>query len=205
MAVLRKADVIDGAWSLVDSEGLDDLTMRRLGASLDVRGSAIYRHFPTKEALLDAMADRLLEGAVDSLPDIAWPDQLALLADRLRTALLSRRDGARVVAGAFANGANTIAGTELAISVLCRAGLRPAQAGWLAFALFYYVLGHTIEEQAQVRMPPGDDWRSRTDRLDIPTSSQYEEALESLTSVDPAERFAYGLRTFIEGIISRAS
>lgn len=197
---LRKANVVDEALRFLDSEGLDQLTMRRLGAALNVQGGALYRHFPNKEALLDAVADKIVEDIGAPLPDIPWPGQIRILGNRLRTALLSCRDGARVVAGTFSPGANTIIGSDTAVRVLCGAGLPPAQAGWVSFALFYYVLGHSIEEQAQLRLPRDYDWRARTERLDVEVSPQYAAALDSLTGTDPAERFEYGLDLFIEGL-----
>src|SRR5437016_5684932 len=112
------------------------------------------RH-PTKDALLDAVAERLLEGVGDPLPDVPWRDQLRILAGRLRTALLAHRDGARVVAGTYVGGANTLTAGQAAVEVLCEAGLSPDQAGRLTFALFYYVLGHVIEEQALDQLPDG--------------------------------------------------
>ena len=201
--LLRKADVVDGALRFLDAEGLDGLTMRKLGAALSVQGGALYRHFPNKEALLDAVADKLLEGVGDPLPDVPWRDKVYILADRLRTALLAHRDGARVVSGTFAPGVNTITATDTALNVLCEVGLPPAEAGWLTFALFYYVLGHAIEEQAQSQLPPGDDWRSRNMRSDVAVSQRYAEALDSLTSTDPAQRFTYGLSAFIAGVASQ--
>ncbi|RKT88985.1 regulatory protein, tetR family [Saccharopolyspora antimicrobica] len=198
--LLRKANVVDGAMRFLDAEGLDALTMRKLGATLNVQGGALYRHFPNKEALLDAMADKILEGVAGSLPDVAWDEQIFVLCDRLRTSMLAHRDGARVVSGTYSPGVNTIAGTDTAIQILCRAGAAPAQAGWLTFALFYYVLGHTIEEQALGELPADDDWRSRNARHAVDASAEYAAALDSLTSTDPAKRFAYGLRTFLDGI-----
>jgi AcrR family transcriptional regulator len=201
--LLRKANVVDGALKFLDAEGLDGLTMRKLGAALNVQGGALYRHFPNKEALLDAVADKLIEGVGDPLPDVPWPDQIHILGDRLRTALLAHRDGARVVAGTYVNGVNTVTATDLAVQVLCEAGLAPTQAGWLAFALFYYVLGHVIEEQAQAHLPADDDWRSRSSRSVTHVSPQYAQAVDALVRSDPAERFDYGLTVFIEGVASQ--
>lgn len=197
---LSKAIVVEEALRFLDSKGLDQLTMRKLGAALNVQGGALYRHFPNKEALLDAVADRIVEGVSDPLPAAYWPEQIRILSRRLRTALLSHRDGARVVAGTFAPGANTIVGSDMAVQVLCEAGLPPAQAGWASFALFYYVLGHTIEEQALRQLPPDYGWRARTERLNVTVSPQYAAALDALTGSDPAERFHYGLNVFIEGL-----
>ncbi|MFI6093101.1 TetR/AcrR family transcriptional regulator C-terminal domain-containing protein [Streptomyces sp. NPDC051218] len=198
---LSKAKVVDEALRLLDTEGLDQLTMRKLSAALNVQGGALYRHFPNKEALLDAVADKIVEGISEPLPDVPWPEQIRILGSRLRAALLTHRDGARVVAGTFAPGANTVIGSDVSVQVLCRAGLPPAQAGWVTFALFYYVLGHAIEEEAQLRLPPDHDWRTRTDSLDVKVSPQYAAALDSLSTTNPAERFDYGLNVFIEGLL----
>lgn len=197
--LLRKADVVDGALKFLDAEGLDALTMRKLGATLNVRGGALYRHFPNKAALLEAMATRIVEGVGDPLPDVSWRDQIYILGNRFRTALLAHRDGARLVSGAHAAAHAAGPNAGLVIDVLCAAGLPPDQAGCLAFALYYYVLGHTIEEQAQVHPPANGHWRRRGSDL----SPQHAAALDALTNTDPAQRFAYGLKTFIEGIASR--
>lgn len=197
---LRKADVVEEALRFLDAEGLDQLTMRKLGAALGVQGGALYRHFPNKEALLDAMADKLVEDIRAPLPDAPWPEQIRILGDRLRTALLSHRDGARVLAGTFAPGANTVISSDMAVRVLCSAGFPPAQAGWITFALFYYVLGHTIEEQAQLRLPSDHAWRDRTARLGLQVSPEYAAALDSLTTASPSDRYDYGLTVFIEGL-----
>jgi AcrR family transcriptional regulator len=192
--------VVEGALAVLDAEGVDGLTTRRLGAALGVQGTALYRHFPTKGALLDAVAERLLEGVGDPLPEGSWRDQLSLLAERLRAALLAHRDGARLVAGTYVGGPNTMAAAQAAVEVMCSAGLPPDRAGRLSFALFYYVLGHVIEEQALPQLPDGIDWRSRLEPNSPVVSSRFAKALDSLAIDDPAERFTYGLTVFLDGI-----
>ena len=83
------------------------------------------------------------------------------------------------------------------------AGLPPQQAGWITFAVFYYVLGHTIEEQAQQQLAEGDDWRSRLASIGTDQSPLYARALASVAEADPAERFRYGLDVFIDGLALR--
>ncbi len=198
--LLRKTNVVDGALALLDTEGLDGLTMRKLGGALNVQAGALYRHFPSKEALLDAMAEKLLEGVADPLPEGPWAEQLTVLAQRFRAALLAHRDGARVVAGTFVNEPNTNAAGSVAVDVLCAAGIPVHKAGWIAFAAMYYVLGHTIEEQAQRELArQGHDWQTRVART-TQYDSLYTQALSSVIAADPSERFAYGLQLLIDGI-----
>ena len=92
----RRSDVVERALTVLDTWGLADLTMRRLGAELGVQPSALYHHVPNKQALLALMAEEILAsvelGSIDP----------AAICRSLRRALLGIRDGADVVAAAAA-------------------------------------------------------------------------------------------------------
>ncbi len=103
MSQLRREGVLDAAIAILDEYGLADLTMRRLATSLGVQPGALYWHFPNKQSLLGAVADRLLEPVDAPLEAATWDDQLARLAHRLRDALLSHRDGAELVSATYAS------------------------------------------------------------------------------------------------------
>jgi AcrR family transcriptional regulator len=59
--------IIEAAVRYVDSNDLDELSMRRLGSELGVEAMSLYRYFPSKGALLDAVVGWLLR-------DLALPD-----------------------------------------------------------------------------------------------------------------------------------
>jgi TetR/AcrR family tetracycline transcriptional repressor len=192
---LRRADVVTGALQLLDAEGLDGLTMRKLGAHLGVQAGGIYWHFANKQALLGAMADRILDSvAREPFTDGPWDAQLAELGQRLRRALLGHRDGARVVAGTYVIEPNTVHSGEQALRVLTGAGFPAERAAWMLFTVFHYVLGHTIEEQAQ---RADGDWEQRDPVLADP---DLRAALTGMIRADPAERFTYGLELFLDGL-----
>jgi TetR/AcrR family tetracycline transcriptional repressor len=75
---LSRDTVARAAIELVDAEGLDALTVRRLATGLGVTPMALYWHFKDKDALLDGVAEQLLSEVV--LPDeddsVAWDVQL---------------------------------------------------------------------------------------------------------------------------------
>jgi AcrR family transcriptional regulator len=62
---------LQAAFRLADANGLPALTMRALGNHLGVDPTAVYRHFPIQERLVDAVLDAILGEA--SLPPEA-PD-----------------------------------------------------------------------------------------------------------------------------------
>ena len=66
----HRDDVVARALEVLDTYGLGDLTMRRLGTELGVQPSALYHHFATKQLLLAAVADWTVEELVDYEDDI---------------------------------------------------------------------------------------------------------------------------------------
>ena len=192
---LRREHVVEVAIALLDADGLDALTMRKLATRLGVQPGALYWHFAGKQALLDAMADRFLEGFTADRPTGSWDEQFAALGWRLRQVLLSHRDGARVMAGTYVAEPNTILLGNVAIEILQGAGLPPERAGWATFTAFHFVLGHTIEEQAQLELTKRGAWAPKL------TVDGVENKLAATAfTADPAARFGYGLQLFLDGI-----
>ena len=64
----------EAALALVDEDGLDEFSTRKLGRALGCEAMAIYWYYPSKEALLDAVVDRLVApiGQVASAPSSDW-------------------------------------------------------------------------------------------------------------------------------------
>lgn len=67
-APLSCVRIIEAAVRYVDSNCLDELSMRRLGSELGVEAMSLYRYFPSKSALLDAVVGWMLR-------DLALPDE----------------------------------------------------------------------------------------------------------------------------------
>jgi len=210
MTQLRREDVLAGALDLLDAEGLDALTMRKLAASLHVQAGALYWHFSCKRALVDAMAERLAAGVAGpgTIGNGTWDEQLTELAVRLRRALLAHRDGARVVTetACAAGGANTLLVGRTSTELLITAGFPPEQAAWLTFALIHYVLGQTMGEQARAefvaRGGPSTP-QAATASDDEDENEAYRRMRASAQSADPDKQFAYALGVFLDGIKHR--
>lgn len=82
---LSRRKIQEVALRLIDEEGLEALTMRKLGGALGVDPMALYRHFENKEALLDGVAERLWAEVERTSRDGGnWKDQLRSIARSLR-------------------------------------------------------------------------------------------------------------------------
>ena len=73
---LSRRRVLEEAVRFVDREGLEALTMRKLGAELGVEAMSLYNHVPNKSALLDGMVEVLL-GELEVPPETySWEERI---------------------------------------------------------------------------------------------------------------------------------
>lgn len=186
---LGRADVLDGALSILDEYGLADLTMRRLATLLGVQPGALYWHFKDKQTLLGAIADTVLADVDVSAQGDTWDERLRFLAHRLRDSLLSRRDGAELVAATYASRLVSNPIRERIAAVCIRAGLARRDAESAADTLLYYILGHTVDEQSRMQMDS--------------VGALTEDASPLFEQPDATARFGFGLELFVSGIAHR--
>lgn len=148
---LDRARIIEEAMTLLDAEGLDGVTTRKLAARLGVRSPSLYWHVPNKAALVTALAEAILEQSFPDLtppdPEEPWQDWLSGLAERLRRALLAHPDGARVLSAAQLC-RKMAAISELAMSTLVARGVPLRQARVIVLTVERFTFGHVLEEQA---------------------------------------------------------
>jgi TetR/AcrR family tetracycline transcriptional repressor len=145
----RRDEVLQAALGLLDEVGLDDLTVRRLADRLGVTPSALYRHFPSKAALVDAMVEAVAASADGPAPEGAWDEQVRALAAAARDGMLAHRDGARLMATFASPGPAAVGAFSRFTRVLEEAGLDAGAAVVVVDTVVCYVNGFTIEEQAR--------------------------------------------------------
>lgn len=196
-----KEDVLAKALELLDEVGLDGLTMRRLAESLQIQAPSLYWHFANKAALLDGLADALLEKVGRSVAlDQPWEDRIVQLAQEFRHALLSRRDASRVFAGTYPVSENILRVGSLIHESLLHAGLDGRRASWSVFILSHYIIGFAIEEQGLADISEG--LRNGRDRETDELLARFPAARVSVQEITPLnadDRFAFGLQVLILG------
>src|SRR5699024_6523529 len=150
---LKKECIIAEALKLLDKNGLEGVTLRRLAKELNVQAPALYWHFKNKNALVNDMAETILDTEFHEMSareeDEPWQDWLIEMFNRLRRALLSHTDGGRVVAGAHLSlvMANF---SETTIHTLVNAGVCMRKARLIVVTATRFTFGHVIEEQTSL-------------------------------------------------------
>jgi AcrR family transcriptional regulator len=84
--------VFAAAIALVDSQGIQALTMRRLAADLGVEAMSLYYHLPDKDALLDGVADTVIAEIDAAVGRLDPPDGDDDWRTRLRRRFLAARE-----------------------------------------------------------------------------------------------------------------
>src|ERR671913_1313899 len=73
---LSRQRILEAAVRFVDREGLEALSMRKLGSELGVEAMSLYNHVPNKDALLDGMVEVLLGELEVPAESQSWEERI---------------------------------------------------------------------------------------------------------------------------------
>jgi TetR/AcrR family tetracycline transcriptional repressor len=145
-AALRLAadDIVDAALAILGEQGLDAVSMRTVAARLGVSPFPLYSRVGNKDALLDAMAERLLADLAPAGPDDEpWPTYARRWAHELRRRLRAVPDS-RLVLGprrwAYVDATGPL------VAALRRDGVAPDEAVRACRLLMWSTLGFVLIE-----------------------------------------------------------
>ena len=139
--------VVDAALAVIDGEGLEALTMRRLAHDLGVEPVTIYRQLPNKEAILAGVAEKLWR---ESSPEIAapasasgddWRAQIRAMWLSLNELMQRHPNAIPIIARGGSFSATAAEGTAEMLRTFRDAGLSPGEAAELLHILSACVVG----------------------------------------------------------------
>ncbi|MBC3989709.1 TetR/AcrR family transcriptional regulator C-terminal domain-containing protein [Streptomyces sp. AC563] len=206
---LSPEKVYAAALDLADREGVEALTMRKLGRALGVEAMSLYNHVPDKAAVLDGIVD-MVYGEVDIVdaPEGGdWRAQLALPFISLYGTLLRHPGVLAALATRPVLQSSGLHLYDLAVGVLRDAGFSPCAALHAVRGVAAYTVGSATSQAG--RRPTGvseltpSQVRAHLHELPLEGLPHYAWLLRSLDSDDcqnGEEQFRYGLRAFINGL-----
>ncbi|MEX2983114.1 TetR/AcrR family transcriptional regulator C-terminal domain-containing protein [Streptomyces sp. C36] len=199
-AGLTREKVLRAALELVDRDGIEKLSMRRLGAELGVEAMTLYHYVPHKAALLDGLVEQVVSAVRPSFdgPAAEWPARLREFAVAFRDELLRHPGVIPLVATRPARSATALRAVEDAAAALGEAGIAPVQALRIVNAVSTLVIGHCLAEAATTPghpEQPGDD-------LDLTAFPTLAEAVAGGlgTPADHQARFDLALDALLTGL-----
>ncbi|WP_433243982.1 TetR/AcrR family transcriptional regulator [Streptosporangium sp. CA-135522] len=144
---LTRGRIVDAAYTVLDREGYDKLSMRQVAAELGVAVSALYAHVSGKDELFELMYIRMFEGWELPDPDPGrWREQIMDFARKSRARLLEHRDMARISMGVLPFNPEVLPQVDRILAIFRAAGLPSRVAGAAGDVISTFIEGFAYEE-----------------------------------------------------------
>ena len=213
---LSRAAIVREAIVMLDAEGIEALSMRKLGARLNAGATSLYRHVATKDELMELAVDEVVaEIAVPPADSPDWRAAATEAARSFRATALRHPWLASVLgqAGLAYLGPNLMSYSERLAALFTAAGF--PEPGGAIDTILSYVIGVSTTEAAWLTTVArsGETEAAFIARL-MPAAQQaaagynhLAEAYAAPAAPDPAEvrdsKFAYGLDVVLDGLALR--
>ncbi|MED7954714.1 MULTISPECIES: TetR/AcrR family transcriptional regulator C-terminal domain-containing protein [unclassified Streptomyces] len=217
---LSRAVIVREAITMLDADGIEALSMRKLGARLNAGATSLYRHVATKDELMELAVDEVFgEITVPATDPAEWRAAVIETCGSFRSATLRHRWLASVLgqAGLAYLGPNLVAVSERLAELFTSAGFPDASRG--LDTVLAYVIGMSTTEAAWLTAVArsGESEAEFVARL-MPTaqkavaghdllSDSYAAAAATAAITDPTEmrdaKFDYGLEIILDGLALR--
>jgi AcrR family transcriptional regulator len=204
---LSKERVIRAAIDLADGEGLEAVSMRRLGQDLGVEAMALYRHVRDKEALLDGMIDAVVGDIARPTPGPDWRGSMRALALAGRAEMLGHPWAPPVLVSRTEIGPGTLGHVDAVLGILASGGFPLELAHHALHVLGSRVFGFTQDPFNDATDSPPDPVQSAAfARAMAPTFPHVADLALAAThggalgGCDDDFEFAFGLDLILDGL-----
>ena len=202
--------ILESALDLIDAEGDDALTFRRLGRQLEADPTAVYRYFRSKDDLLLALADRMIDASLTSVPENAgWRETLHAVAEEGYAAALRHPRLAVLMAARTTQGKAEARAIERVLAALAEAGFAPEEAVSIWRAFSDSVLAWAGLTAAFVSLPPDarakdlSAWSGTYANLPAEQFPHLHRAAPYLVEVEEKDPFHVAVEIMLDGIAAR--
>ena len=194
---LTRQRILKAALRLVDREGLEALSMRRLGQAVGVEAMSLYNHVPNKAAVLDGLVELLLGELEIPGPEAGdWRERIRRICYSYRRIAHAHPHAFSLAVTRSYNTPATLRQVEATLQILHAAGFDAETALHAFQTCTSYVSGYVLAELPRLtRRPETDGTDARLDRrrLDPATFPRLVELAPYYAARDRDAEFAYGL------------
>jgi AcrR family transcriptional regulator len=199
--------IVDASLRLLDAQGSVGFSLPKLGKALGADPTAMYRHFASKDDLMLAIADRLIEEAMDGLVvQACWADTISDMTRRLRATYLAHPAAAALSASRTTQRPAEMRVVDVYIGAVLDAGFEGLAAATTYRALGDFALSWAGGEAAFIALDPALQRADRAawtraylavDKVEYPHIWQVRDELAEVTDDAIFERI---LTLVVEGL-----
>jgi AcrR family transcriptional regulator len=208
---LTRERIVRAALRIMDEEGLEAVTMRRVGRELGVEAMSLYNHVRDKEDILDSLCEEVL--AEFQIPQVdGWKEAARQGAREYRRLLLAHPNVIRLMSERKAPFTNpdSLRAYEFALGLFRSLGLSEADSVKAFHAFGGYILGYVMMELGPMVAGPDDEAHILAHQemarvLESADLPRLREALPHIIDCNLEEQFDFGLDLLIEGLQAQAT
>lgn len=197
---LTERSIAQAALELIDADGVEGLTMRRLAQTLGASPMAMYTYFPDKEALFSAVTQLILAKVEAPSADQPWREVIRTIMWSVRSVAHEHPRAAPLIARFPPSSPDALAFVEAGFRSFRRAGFDDLNTARCYRALASYSIG-SLENELNGYFT--DRPAAEADALAEPSLSRHlplvTEIGPVLAAQDDAAEFEYGLELMLAG------
>lgn len=200
---LSRDRIVRTAVELIERDGMNAVSMRRLATALGTGAMSLYNHVPNKAALLDAVAEHIM-GEIEFPEDPAadWRESARSMARAFRAVAHRYPRGVMVVISRQAYTTAGLRPVEAALATARAAGFDGRDAVRVMRAVVNYVLGCLVHEATDTEAKWAADGRPLVDPAELAGAGlvNVRELLPALAERDSDADFEFGLELLISAL-----
>lgn len=209
---LGRDQIVAAAIRLIDADGLEGFSMRKLGQELGAGATSLYWHVKDKDQLIDLVLDEIVgEVKLDDDPALPWRERIIYVGGEFRTVVKRHRHLAGLAGTRLSMGPNLLTAMEHIAAILRTAGFSGTRLTLAFSAVLTFSLGTGIMESREFT-GPGSEGKSLeelqlmvADMFRSLPPDEYPNMIDMIPSGDPAEidedtQFRYGLERLLDGL-----
>jgi AcrR family transcriptional regulator len=213
---LRLDAIVDEALRIIDTEGTDAVSMRKVAAAFDTGPASLYAHVDNKDDLLQLALRKVLDTM--PLPEgDTWQAMFRAHAHTIRAVLTAHKDLARLTFGTVPESDRVTEGSERLLSSMIAGGVPPQVAAWSLDVISLYIAADVHEGWLMGRLfddgsgrPPEEvgmeyfqgfgERMAALPKDRFPTLTTH---IDELMNGDGDQRFSFGIEMFIAGMAAQ--
>ena len=197
--------MIDAELKIMDLEGLEAVTMRRIGRELGVEAMSLYHHVEDKEDILDGICERVMAEFDFPAPSDDWADDCRRGARSWRRLLQAHPQVMQLFAQQRSpvRSVDSMRPMEYALKLFRQAGLSDRDTAQAFHSFGGYIQGFVMMEMGSIAGGTDEGHMKMNQELAAALPGEFE-ALKAIApyfaECDPNEQFEFGLDLLIAGL-----